>query len=62
MSDGWHLYFPHEEFGRTGVGTRSKALLLDDPGLPNIDREGLFSAFDIDSWISVAISREVLLD
>ncbi|KAH9989088.1 protein-tyrosine phosphatase-like protein [Russula compacta] len=30
ISDGWNLYSPREEFGRMGVGTRSKAWRLTD--------------------------------
>ena len=29
-SDGWTLYSPREEFGRMGVGTRSKAWRFTD--------------------------------
>ena len=30
VSDGWSLYSPREEFGRMGVGTRSKAWRFTD--------------------------------
>jgi len=30
ISDGWNLYYPREEFGRMGVGTRSKAWRFTD--------------------------------
>ena len=30
ISDGWNLYSPREEFGRMGVGTRSKAWRFTD--------------------------------